>query len=504
MEYEVDIDHFAGGGGSSTGIESATGRPVDYASNHDRFALAVHTANHPDTVHLHNDIWEIDAAEFGRAHRIRLAWLSPDCTHFSKAKGAAPIRDPAAFKSRALGWVAIEWARKARPRIIVVENVEEWLGWGPLGPNGRPDPARRGETFHHWFAALLDAGYNGEYRELRACDYGSPTIRKRLVVIARRDRQPIVWPKPTHGPGRPHAYRTAAQCLNWLHPVNSIFLDSEEARRIGCRRPLADATLARIARGTKKYVLDTERPFIVPITHSGDTRVHSVDTPLRTITCAHRGELALARAAHARAGAPTEIELAHAHAIGLDDRRDAAAAFLMRHFGNSTGQPADTPIHTITAHGGGKTALVAACLSHQYSSNSCGGDGRIDQPMKTITTGGHAALVNAFLMKYYSEGGQHGRCDQPAPTVTTRDRLGLVGVARRTTILDIGMRMLTPRELFTAQGFPRHYVIDPVMHGKPLTKTKQIYMVGNSVCPQMAEAVVRANVFPHIYERQAA
>ena len=441
MRTEVDVDHFAGGGGSSKGMERAMGKPVDYASNHDRWAMAMHEANHTQTIHLLNDIHSIDAVEFGRVHRVRVAWFSPECQFFSKAKGGRLMTSERAQASRALGWVVVEWARAVGPRLIIVENVEEWLGWGPLGADGRPERARDGETFRAWCAAMVDAGYTLEHRNLRACDYGSPTVRKRLVLIARCDGSPIAWPAPTHGPGQREAHRTAAQCIDWTLPLHSLFLDRRAARALGCRRPLAPATLRRVARGVRKYILDTEKPFWAPepITGLAHHRSDDAQRLLRTY-----------------AGSPSTR-------TGVEDN-DAATA-------------------------------TALCINHQYTSNGCGGDGRLTRPMKTITTGGNAALVGAMIIKYYSEGGQHARCSAPAPTLTTRDRLGLVGAAiRANQVVDIGMRMLSPRELFNAQGFPARYVIDPQVDGRPLSRRRQVGMAGNAVCPDMAEAVLRANL----------
>ncbi len=287
------IDSFAGGGGASLGIEQALGRPVDIAVNHDPEAIAMHRANHPRTLHHIQDVWSIDPGEIARRGPIALAWFSPDCTHFSKAKGSAPIR-PEGLRSRDLAWVVVRWARDARPAVIMLENVEEFRSWGPLVA-GRLDKSRAGQTFRQWIQALRDAGYSVEWRELRAADYGAPTLRKRLFVIARRDGRPIVWPDASHGPGL-QPWRTASECIDWTIPIHSIFLTREQARQAGVRRPLAKATLSRIARGVQRYVIEAERPFIVPITHAGTRPPHSIDEPLRTITAAKRGEFALVAA----------------------------------------------------------------------------------------------------------------------------------------------------------------------------------------------------------------
>ena len=498
MTRLIDVDNFAGGGGASLGIEQALGKPVDVAINHDAQALAMHRANHPDTVHYGRDIWQVSPRAVVREHGpIRLAWFSPDCTHFSKAKGAQPLRDRAR-KSRALGWVVVHWARAAQPLIVILENVEEFALWGPVGDDGRPCPKRRGETFRRWVRAIERAGYKVEWRELRGCDYGAPTIRKRLFLIARRDGLPIVWPEPTHGPGL-EPYRTAAECIDWGIPAHSIFLSREEGRKVGVRRPLAEATMRRIARGVWKYVINAERPFIAPLTHQGSDRVNSIDEPLRTVTCANRGELSVVEAFLAQhntgmTGHPVMKPLSTI--VGKGCTQNLVTAHLTRQFGNSIGQSAEAPVPTTTAGGGGKSGLVTAHLTANFTSNTCGGEGDIERPLKTVLASGkHHAMVQAFLIKYYGTGGQLGAANAPAPTSTTRARLGLVtvnGIDYR--LVDIGMRMLAPRELFRAQGFPEEYVIAPEFAGKPLTKTAQIRMCGNSVCPPVARALVAANV----------
>ena len=532
----LDIDSFAGGGGASVGIEAALGKPVDIAINHDGEALAMHRANHPATEHFNRNIWQVDPADVAAQAPIRLAWFSPDCTHHSKAKGKAPIRGPKATASRDLAWVVVLWAERAKPQIIMLENVEEFADWGPVLESGKPCPDRRGLTFRRWVREIERAGYAVEWRELRACDYGAPTIRKRLFVIARRDGEPIVWPAPTHGPGLlPH--RTAAECIDWSIPCPSIFLSKEEARAIGCKRPLAEATMRRIARGVWKYVLDNPQPFIVPVTHQGDDRVQPLDEPLRTVTTAKRGEFALAapyfvprygeregqepRAAGVDRPAPTVVPTGNGASlvaaylaqhntgmtghdarapvstiVGRGTQQQAVAVHLTRQFGASVGQDADRTAPTVTAGGGGKTGIVAALMTNQMTSNADGGQGDLERPINTILAGGqHKALVKAFLVKYYGTGGQHGDCARPMPTISCKARMGVVTVGEVDyEIVDIGMRMLTPRELFRAQGFPEDYAIAPEHDGRRLTKSAQTRMCGNSVCPPIAEALVRANI----------
>lgn len=534
------VDNFAGGGGASLGIERALGRPIDVAINHDPQAVAMHAANHPDTEHLTQDVWEVDPAEVARRGRVLLAWFSPDCTHHSKAKGGVPIR-PAQERSRDLAWVVVRWAQEAAPAVIMLENVEEFADWGPL-LDGRPDKGRAGETFRQWVAALREAGYEVQWRELRACDYGAPTVRRRLFVIARRDGEPIVWPEPTHGPGLPEPHRTAAECIDWSVPIYSIFLSREEGKKVGVRRPLADKTMARIARGVFRYVIDAARPFIVPVTHGGDLRVHSVDEPLRTVTTAKRGEFAVvapwmaqhnsgmtghdmrepvstivgkgstqALVAGSLAASPffvprygeregqspraATVEAPMPTVVPAGNTASLVASFLSRQFGGSTGQDMDRPAPTVMPHGGGKSALVAGFLSNQHTSNAGGGQGSLSFPMNTVLAGGqHKALVQAFLVKYYGTNVGSDLLD-PCPTATARARFGLVTVdSVNYELVDIGMRMLLPRELYRAQGFPDSYVIEVEFRGRKLSKSAQIRMCGNSVCPQVAMALVAANV----------
>lgn len=537
---EIIVDSFAGGGGASTGIEMTLGRSPDIAINHDAEALSMHERNHPTTRHIRHDVWKVDPIAATQGRPVGLMWASPDCKHFSKAKGGEPrekgIRD--------LAWVVVRWAEQVRPRVILLENVEEFQTWGPLTDDRQPCPARKGETFRRWVGELERLGYRVEWRELRACDYGAPTIRKRLFLIARCDGRPIVWPEPTHGAptsesvtsGRLAPWRAAAEIIDWSIPCPSIFLTREEGRAIGVNRPLAEATMARIAKGVRRYVLEAAKPFVVgvggrmgqsearpverpwqtitakadsaiiapylaPITHAGAPRVHDVGEPLRTITTAHRGEHAL------------------------------VAAHVQRQFGASVGSDAVEPIGTTTAGGGGKSALVAACLA-QHNVGAVGHDVRepvstltakgcqqavvevsagmvdlhgsdrrgrpITAPAPTVTAGGtHQAEVRAFIAKYYGSA-EHGQdCGDPLHTVTSKARFGLVtieGVAYE--IVDIGMRMLSPRELYRAQGFPDGYVIDKGADGRPITKTAQVRMCGNSVSPPVAAALVAANYVP--------
>lgn len=529
VHSELVVDLFAGGGGASTGIEQAIGRPVDIAVNHDPQAVSLHEMNHPQTRHFVSDVFEVDPIAVTHGMPVGLLWASPDCKHFSKAKGGKPV----AKKIRGLAGVVIKWAKAVKPRVICLENVEEFQTWGPLLKGGKPCPKRKGRTFHHWKSRLENLGYVIEYRELRACDYGAPTIRKRLFLVARRDGEPIVWPEPTHGvPDSPAVkkkqlkpYLTAADCIDWSIPAPSIF-ERE--------RPLADATMRRIAHGIKRYVLESPRPFIVPVTHQGDNRVHDSLEPLRTVTSAKRGELALSVPTLIQTGygerpgqAPRVPGLHKPLGTAVDGQKHAlVAAYLAKHFGGppqdgktctSVARPAptvtardhsslvtsnlvklrgtsnsagmDEPLHTVSAQGT-HHALVTSNLMTNTTGHA---GGATDAPLHTITTGGHHAEVRALLLKYYGTD-QDPRLDEPMHTVTTKHRFGIVTVhGEDYFIADIGMRMLQPRELYRAQGFPDSYIIDRGADGRVLPKDAQVRMCGNSVCPPLARAIVAAN-----------
>jgi DNA (cytosine-5)-methyltransferase 1 len=285
---ELIVDNFAGGGGASMGIEAALRRCVDLAINHDRAAVEMHSINHPHTRHLCEDVWQVDPVEATAGRRVGLAWFSPDCKHFSRAKGGKPVEK----RIRGLAWIVVKWAKLGRPRVIILENVREFEEWGPLDKYNMPCQKRKGQTFRRWVSSIRSLGYAVEWRMLNAADYGAPTHRRRLFLIARCDGKPIVWPAPTHGPGR-KAYRTAAECIDWSLPCPSIFLTREEGRKLGVNRPLAEKTMRRIAMGLKRFVLDNPKPFIVHTTHAGHRRPHGIDEPVPTVTAAHRGEMAV-------------------------------------------------------------------------------------------------------------------------------------------------------------------------------------------------------------------
>lgn len=413
---ELLVDLFAGGGGASTGIELATGRYVDIAIDHDPAAIAMHKANHPNTKHYLENVWEVDPREATQGRPVGLMWASPDCRHFSKAKGGKPVDK----NIRGLAWVIVKWAKLVRPKVIIMENVEEFKTWGPLIDN-RPDPERKGETFGQFVKALKRFGYKVDWRELRACDYGAPTIRKRLFLIARCDGQRIVWPKPTHGDpdspevksGKLKPWRTAAEILDWSLPCPSIFDTAEEIKeKYGRRavRPLAQKTMERIAKGIQKFVIENPEPFIV--SNTADTN------PRYALVTSH----------------------------------------LIKMKGTNYGQPATEPLQTVTA-GGNHFGEVRAFLTHYYGTSI-------------------GSKVDALL-----------------PTVVSKDRFGFVVVAGlKYQIADIGMRMLEPRELFKAQGFPADYVIDRDDQGKRYPKAAQVARCGNAAPPQFAEALVKANL----------
>lgn len=464
---EIVVDNFAGGGGASSGIALALGREPDLAVNHDPEAIAMHAANHPGAVHFCGDVWDVAPREVARGRRVGLAWFSPDCKHFSKAKGGAPDREE---KVRGLAWVVIRWAKEVRPRVIILENVEEFQTWGPL-VDGRPCPDRKGETFKRWLRELRRHGYVVEWRELRACDYGAPTTRKRLFLIARSDGAPIVWPEPTHGPGR-LPYRTAAECIDYSLPCPSIFLSREEGRALGVNRPLAENTMRRIARGLEKYVL-TGDPFLVKYYGMGGAQ--STRRPLDTILTRDRFALV----------APTMIQ------TGYGERPGQAPRCL----------DLQKPLGTIIAGGGkngnGKHALVSAFLAKHYGGSESKSRTRsargeavgkpLTAPFDTITCVDHHSLVEVT----------HARpVDRRPEVVAFLRRFGLAEVTRidgeEYVIADIGMRMLAPRELYNAQGFARDYRIDINVNGAPLSKRAQVRMCGNSVSPMMARALVEA------------
>lgn len=539
---ELIIDNFAGGGGASIGITLAVGRSVDIAINHDPDAIAMHKVNHPDTEHYCESVWDVDPKEVVKGKPVALCWFSPDCKHFSKAKGGKP----ADKNIRGLAWVAVRWAATVRPRVIILENVEEFKTWGPLLKNGKPDPDQKGRTFQSFVNALKRQGYRVEWQELRACDYGAPTIRKRLFLIARCDGKPIVWPKATHGNpestevkiGKLKPWRTAAEIIDWSLPCPSIFER---------KKPLAENTMRRIARGIRRFVLENPKPFIVRIGQTGfggDRMQYDIDQPLTTV---------VSKAEHLLVS-PTLIQMGYGEREGQEPRVlnlerplgtitaggnkfAIATALISRQFGKSVGHSVEEPLGTVTAGGGGKSQLVAAFLAKHYGGNYMGPGASITEPLHTVTTTDHNALVTshlikmrgtnighqvtdpvhtitagglhlgeirAFLLKYY--GTNTGQSiNEPLQTITTKHRFGLVTVQGEDyQIVDIGMRMLEPHELFAAQGFPADYIIDRDIAGNRYSKAKQVARCGNAVPPPFAEYLVRANLPELCQEDMAA
>ncbi|HHA1786319.1 DNA cytosine methyltransferase [Enterobacter ludwigii] len=610
---EIIVDNFAGGGGASTGIELAIGSSVDIAINHDLNAVAMHTTNHPDTLHYCESVFDVDPETATAGKPVGLAWFSPDCRHFSKAKGSKPVEK----EIRGLAWIVIRWALSVRPRVMMLENVEEFKTWGPLlAGEMRPDPARAGETFEAFCGMLscgipayhpalaeccefLDIlpdsqqaqllinglGYNVDYREMRACDYGAPTIRKRFFMVMRCDGVPVRWPAATHGDPKSPAvqagslapWRTAAECIDWSISAPSIF---------GRKKKLAENTLKRIARGIQRFVLDNPTPFIVKCNHTTTKgkydcfRGQSLADPLQTITKTHGYALAVPHLTKFRTGAtgqevteplPTitagtsKRPGGNGHALGMVEA--ALTPFIARQFGASVGHTVDEPSATVTAGGGGKSqlvtptliqmgygerpgqaprvlqlekplgtitagggkfAMVAANMVKHFGGNYTGAGVALDEPIHTVTTTDHHALVTSSIIKM--RGTNTGQpTDTPLQTVTAggqhfgevkttlanegydehraqltadflreycgEDCTGLVTVDGITyRIVDIGMRMLQPHELYRAQGFPEWYIIDRDYRGVKYAKDKQVARCGNAVPPPFAEALVRANL----------
>ena len=510
---ELIVDNFAGGGGASTGIEMATGYSVDIAINHDPEAIRMHKVNHPNTKHYCENVWAVDPVKACEGHPVALAWFSPDCKHFSKAKGGKP-KDK---NIRGLAWVACRWAALVRPRVIMLENVEEFKTWGPLNRGHHPIRAKQGDTFRKFVKQLNELGYEVQFRELVAADYGAPTKRKRFFMIARCDGVPIMWPKPTHAPadskevkeGRLKPYVGAYTQLDFSLPCPSIFDTSEEIKeKYGIRavRPLAPKTMQRIARGLKKFVLDNPEPFIVPIGYGErkgqSPRVHDIKKPLPTIVSSGKHYLCEPRLAPVidktyggnYQGGGSKAEDPIDTITTVDHNRLVAATLIQYHSETNSdevrGQGIENPIMTVDSSN--RYGLVTSFLSKFYKTG-IGQDER--EPLHTVTTSaGHFGEVRAFLIKYYGEGtGQD--IEQPLDTVTSRDRFGLVTIQGvEYQIVDIGLRMLEPKELYGCQGFPDDYIIDHDSTGKTYSRSEQVKRCGNAVCPPIPAAMVRSNL----------
>lgn len=505
---ELIVDNFAGGGGASTGIELATGYSVDIAINHDPEAIKMHKANHPNTKHYCEDVWQVDPVEACAGKPVALAWFSPDCKHFSKAKGGKP-KDKFI---RGLAWVACRWAGLVRPRVIMLENVEEFKTWGPLNRSHRPIKAKQGVTFRKFIGQLEDLGYEVEYRELVAADYGAPTMRKRFFLIARCDGKPIVWPEPTHGPadsiqvkaGLLKPYLGAYTQLDFSLPCPSIFDTAEEIKEkygIQAKRPLAPKTMERIARGIKKFVIDNAEPFIVQVNHSGSSADYckSMNAPLQVITSKHGFGIVEPLIAPVMGVNTTNHPGGRCdeplHTITTGNQQCLISPTLIQYHSETSekevrGQALEEPIMTVD--GSNRYGLVTSFLSKFYKTG-IGQDVR--EPLHTVTTSpGHFGEVRAFLIKYYGQGtGQNIK--DPLDTITSNDRFGLVtiqGVDYQ--IVDIGLRMLEPRELYGCQGVPEDYIIDRDCNGKEIKRSQQVMKCGNMVPPVFSRALVRANL----------
>lgn len=541
---EMIIDNFAGGGGASTGIELATGRAVDAAINHDPDAILMHQTNHPQTRHYCESVWDVDPWEVTRGRPVGLAWFSPDCKHFSKAKGSKPVDR----NIRGLAWIVLKWAGTVKPRVIILENVEEFQTWGPVR-KGKPVKSRRGETFRKWKEQLQALGYEIDHRELVAADYGAPTIRKRFFLIARCDGKPIIWPERTHAPkdseevknGKCKPWRGAAEIIDWTIPCPSIFDTTDEIKeKYGIRavRPLAVNTQKRIARGIEKFVLQNKEPFIVPIGYGerkGQApRVHDIKEPLSTVVGSGKQYLVMPSLIqyHTEQSERVRGQGMDKPIMTLDarDRYGLSVAYLTEYFQNGRPLDVNSPLHTSTTKD--RECLCIAHMEKFFSGGYTGNGSDANTPLGTVTAVDHNGLVETFISKFYKTGiGQ--KPDEPLHTVTTSaGHFGIVTVKMSRSemnlhhwnevrellnaycgyaiaadeillldvngtlyfISDIGLRMLTPRELYAANGFPPDYIIDHDYTGKAYGKTKQVARCGNAVPPPFAEALVRANL----------
>lgn len=611
------VDSFAGGGGASTGIEMATGHPVDIAINHNEAAIMMHRRNHPFTEHYIEDIWQVDPKTAVRGRHVRLAWFSPDCKHFSRAKGAALVDK----KIRGLAWVVLKWAAAVRPDVIMLENVPEFTTWGPVR-KGKPVKSKSGQTYQKWLKQLQDLGYEVETRKLCAADYGAPTIRTRFHLIARCDGKKIVWPERTHAPrdsievkrGKLKPWRSAAEVIDFSLPCPSIFASKAEIKEqygINAMRPLKENTLRRIARGLDKFVIKSAEPFIVPVGYGENKgqkpRVHDMKEPLSTVVSSTKqyvcdplmtpyiAQHKFQNGAQDPKKPISTVTAVGAHELvnpivtpyaicnnagnaphGMDEpvptvttggRNILCAPTLIQYHTEQSakehrGQKLDDPIQTVDA--ANRYGLSASYLTEYYGNGRDGID--LKDPMQTVTAKDREGLTSAFFSKYFTgvdgadlndptptvtavdhnslvlshlahfKGKDKGQpCQDPLMTVTARDGqfadirttivkwdgrtdLGYWGQVRKMLnqycgyqiaedevlllnirgiwyfISDIGLRMLTPRELYDAMGFPHDYIIERDINGKPITRADQVARCGNAVCPAVAEALVRANL----------
>ena len=489
---EIIVDNFAGGGGASTGIELAAGRPVNVAINHDPAAILMHKTNHPFTLHLQENVWNIDPQKVCAGRPVGLAWFSPDCKHFSKAKGKTPVQK----NIRGLAWVVLRWAGTVRPRVIILENVEEFQTWGPVR-KGKPVKSKQGNTFKKWLKQLRDLGYEIEYRELVAADYGAPTTRKRFVLIARCDGQPIVWPTRTHAPvdsdevkcERCKPWLAAAEIIDWSLPCPSIFESAKQIKEkhgLTVRRPLKDNTLRRIIRGVDKFVIKSSSPFIVPAAEDGKSE---------------GGSTTIATALHMQNnfGAGGADMRAPIHTITTGLHQMLIAPTLTEYFGNAQDALSlQNPLHTVTTKD--REALTFAHLA-EFKGQDKGQPANV--PLRTITAGGgefgavYTTLVKAskdVILRFWPQ--VRELLNKFCGYSLTEDEILLIWIGGTPYFIsDIGLRMLIPKELYRAQGFPEDYIIEKDYLGNKYLKTEQVARAGNAVCPPMAAALVRAN-FP--------
>lgn len=429
------IDGFCGGGGASVGIQMATGREVDIAVNHDFAAILMHKTNHPHTKHLTEDIFKVDLKRYVKGRHVALMWMSPDCTHFSKAKGGQPLKQ----EIRMLPMAVVQHAKAVKPDVVIIENVEEIRTWGKLNKHGKPIPSKKGKSWHRFLKKMYLAGYHKQaIWVLNSADYGAPTARIRLYGVFRRDGKDIVLPKQTHSrDGLVPGTKPWLQCgdyIDWSDLGQSIF---------DRKKPLAEATQRRIANGIRKFILENPNPYVVK------------------------------------------------------DKR--AVAYLIQYHGeqkrgDSRGQLLTEPIKTIDTSN--RYGLVTAFLTKFYKT---GTGSEMNKPLPTVTTSpGHFGLVSALLIKYYGTGENAESLEMPLQTITTKDRFGLVSAVvtihgEQYVIADIFLRMLKPEELKIMQGFPKDYIIDRDYLWKPYPKSEQVARIGNSVVPIMAQKIVEAN-----------
>lgn len=541
MLDEIIVDNFAGGGGASTGIELATGRPVTIAINHDPAAILMHKTNHPYTEHLQASVWDVNPEEVCAGRPVGLAWFSPDCKHFSKAKGAALVDR----NIRGLAWIVLRWAGTVKPRVIILENVEEFQTWGPVR-KGKPVKKEAGRTFRKWLGQLKDLGYAVEFRVLVAADYGAPTSRKRFVLIARCDGRPIVWPERTHAPadspdvvsGTCKPWRSAAEIIDWSLPCPSVFATKSEIQEqygIKAVRPLADNTMRRVIRGVDKFTIRSGKPFIVQ--QKFQNAAQNIEKPLTTVTAVGAHELCRPLLAPALIQYHTEqTETVRASGLGTpintvdaSNRYGLTCANLVEYYSN--GRPLDVaaPMHTITSR---DREALAAVHVQKYFSGVDGAD--VNSPLPTVTAIDHNSVCAAHIAEF--KGQDKGQSmDRPLRTITasigefaevqtkivqyapgadlkywpkvrallnkhcgyslSEDEVLLLHIRDIWYFIsDIGLRMLTPRELYAAMGFPPDYIIEKDYKGNDYPKSQQVARCGNAVCPPMATAVVMANL----------